>query len=266
MNVAGKIVVVTGAASGIGLALTSLLLKKGAKVAMVDLKEDALKKAQQTVDTTKKNTAIYVADISSKERVAQLPLEIEKTLGTPDIIINNAGIIQPFVNFESLDDTTIDKIVKVNFWGVVYMIKSFMPYLKNRTEAHIINVSSMGGIFPFPGQTLYGATKAAVKLLTEGMYAELQGSNIHVTLVIPGAVNTNIAQNSGIEIKTPSDNKFKPLPADEAAKIIIDAIEKNKPRVLVGRDAKSLDKLYRFNPVWAVNFISNKIKKMMNLN
>lgn len=265
MDISNKVVVVTGAASGIGLALSAHLISKGAKVAMIDLKEESLKAAQNKIDVSGTKTSIHVADISNKERVAQLPAEIEKTIGLADVIINNAGIIQPFVNFDSLDEAIIEKVVNVNFWGVVYMIRSFMPHLKSRPQAHIVNVSSMGGTFPFPGQTLYGATKAAVKLLTEGMYAELNGSNINVTLVIPGAVDTNIAANSGIEIKSRSDAKFKALPAVDAAKMIVEAIEKNKPRVLVGSDSKTLDKLYRLNPVWAVNYISNKMKKMMNL-
>lgn len=265
MNLSGKVVVVTGAASGIGFALSKLLISKGAKVAMIDLTEDSLKSAQSKIDESASKTSLHVADISNKARVAQLPDEIEKTLGAVDVIVNNAGIIQPFVNFDSLEDAVIEKVVNVNFWGVVHMIKSFMPHLKKRPQAHIVNVSSMGGIFPFPGQTLYGATKAAVKLLTEGMYAELNGSNINVTLVIPGAVATNIAANSGLDMKSLSDSKFKALPAEDAAKMIVEAIEKNKPRVLIGSDAKSLDKLYRLNPVWAINFISNKMKKMMNL-
>ena len=90
-----------------------------------------------------------------------------------DGLINNAGIVQPFVPFADLDQAAIDRVLDVNLMGTINMSRAFMPVLLSRPEAHLANVSSMGGFFPFPGQTLYGASKAGVKLLTEGLYAEL---------------------------------------------------------------------------------------------
>ena len=147
------------------------------------------------------------------------------------------------------------------------MTKAFLPHLLDRPEAHIANVSSIGGFIPFPGQTFYGASKAAVKLLTEGLYAELKDTTVGVTIIFPGAVNTNIMSNSGVTSKlAESTSKEKQaqrtLPADKAANIMIEAIEKNKFRVLVGKDAKLLDFLYRLAPRQAVNFI---VKQMGNM-
>lgn len=147
------------------------------------------------------------------------------------------------------------------------MTKAFLPYLLKRPEAHVANISSMGGFIPFPGQTFYGASKAAVKILTEGMYAELKDTNVGVTIVHPGAINTNIMSNSGVKSSKEEEaakSKQSKLALDPktASNIIINAIEKKKYRVMVGKDAKVLDILYRINPRRAVNFI---VKKMGNM-
>lgn len=111
--------------------------------------------------------------------------------GKVDGIINNAGIIHPFLKVNELEYDKIKLVMDINFYGTLYMVKSFLPYLLKRPVAHIANVSSMGGFLPVPGQTIYGASKAAVKLLTEGLRAELKDTNVKVTLVFPGGVSTN---------------------------------------------------------------------------
>ncbi|OMF28233.1 SDR family NAD(P)-dependent oxidoreductase [Paenibacillus sp. FSL H8-0259] len=111
--------------------------------------------------------------------------------GKVDGIINNAGIIHPFLKVNELEYDKIKLVMDINFYGTLYMVKSFLPYLLKRPVVHIANVSSMGGFLPVPGQTIYGASKAAVKLLTEGLRAELKDTNVKVTLVFPGGVSTN---------------------------------------------------------------------------
>jgi short-subunit dehydrogenase len=125
----------------------------------------------------------------------------------------------------------------------------------------------MGGFIPFPGQTFYSASKAAVKIFTEGLYAELKGTNVGVTVVHPGAINTNIMSNSGVKSTSSGTDKeneaaAKTLPANKAAEIMIKAIEKNKYRVMVGKDARILDTLYRISPKNAVNMITKKMAGM----
>ena len=178
--------------------------------------------------------------------------------------INNAGIIQPFVKVEKLDDNTINKVMNVNFFGPVHLIRYFMEDLtKDRTEQYIVNVSSMGGFFPFPGQTIYGASKAALKIFTEGLYAELEKTNVRVMIVLPGAMNTNITTNSNVEINTSKEeSNFKMLEADVAAFKIIEGIEKNKFKLFLGQDAKFLRFLYKINSKTAISFINKK----MNVN
>jgi short-subunit dehydrogenase len=160
----------------------------------------------------------------------------------------------------------IQRVLDVNLYGTLYMIKAFLPHLLSRPVAHIANISSMGGFLPVPGQTIYGASKAAVKLLTEGLYAELLNTNVRVTLVYPGAIGTNIAANSGIEIKASADtgkSSIKPLAADKAAQIIVDAIEQDRYSVLVGQDATFMDFIYRLNPKGAAGFIYKQMKSLL---
>lgn len=141
------------------------------------------------------------------------------------------------------------------------MVKAFLPYLLKRPEAHIVNISSLGGFIPFPGQTIYGASKAALKLMTEGLYAELKETGVKVTIVHPGAMKIGIMDNSGLKsaAEKTSSKSDKTLSATEAAKKVIRAMEKDKFRAIVGKDAVMLDILYRINPRKAVDLI---IKKM----
>ena len=136
----------------------------------------------------------HVVDITDRTAVQALPAEVVVVHGAVDGLINNAGIIQPFVPVAELDDATIERVLDVNLMGTLHMVQAFLPTLVARPEAHLANVSSMGGFFPFPGQTMYGASKAAVRLLTEGLYAELLDTNVRVSVIFPGAVNTGISR------------------------------------------------------------------------
>ncbi len=262
MQVKDKIIVVTGAGSGMGRELSIQLVRKGAQVALVDIHKDGIQETAILAGIDR--VSLHVLNITDREKVNQLPAEVIANHGAVDGIINNAGIIQPFVDVKDLDYAVIEKVMNVNFFGTLYMTKAFLPELLKRPEAHIANVSSMGGFIPFPGQTFYSASKAAVKILTEGLYSELKGTNVGVTVIHPGAVNTNIMKNS--EVKSPGTDASgaaaqKILSAEKAAAIMIDGIERNKYRVLVGKDATMLDCLYRFNPKMAVDLILKKIKK-----
>ncbi len=263
MKVTNKVIVVTGAGSGMGRELSIQLVQKGAKVALVDIQEEGLREIASLAGMDQ--VSLHVVNITDRERVNQLPAEVIASHGAVDGIINNAGIIQPFVDVKDLDYAVIEKVMNVNFYGTLYMVKAFLPELLKRPEAHIANVSSMGGFIPFPGQTFYSASKAAVKILTEGLYSELKGTKVGVTVIHPGAVNTNIMKNS--EVKSPgaataADAGSKVLSAEKAAAIMIDEIERSKYRILVGKDASMLDYLYRFNPKMAVDLIVKKMKKM----
>lgn len=187
--------------------------------------------------------------------------------GAVDGLIHCAGIIQPFTKLKDLDDAAIERVFAVNWWGTLYATGAFLPILLDRPEGHIVTVSSMGGFLPVPGQTIYGASKAAVKLLTEGLHAECRGTRVHVTVVFPGAVATNITTNSGVDIPMSAADVEKAarrtLSADEAAELILDGMEKNAYRVFVGRDARMMDALYRINPSGAASFIARQMKDLL---
>jgi len=263
MQVRNKVFIVTGGGSGMGRQLTIQLVKKGARVAIVDIQDSSMAETAKLAGPEKVST--HRVNISVRLEVEAFATDVLRQYGAVDGLINNAGIIQPFVDVKDLDYEKIERIMNVNFYGTLYLTKSFLPHFLLRPEAHIVNISSMGGFIPFPGQTIYGASKAAVKLLTEGLYAELKTTNVHMTVVHPGAVNTNITANSGVS--TPgsadaSDAAARTLSSEKAADIIIDAIEKNEYRVMVGSDASFLDKFYRLTPQRAVNFITKQMAKM----
>ena len=266
MKPTNKVIVVTGAGSGMGRALVLALLKRGASVAAVDLNESTLKETVALAGATGK-VSTHVANVSDHQAVEALPAAVITAHGAVDGIINNAGIIQPFVRLNDLPYDAIERVLNVNLYGVIYMTKAFLPHLLKRPEAHIVNVSSMGGFFPVPGQSLYGASKAGVKLLTEGLYSELIDTNVRVTAVFPGAIATNISQNSGVTIQAAasaeSSQSFPTTSAEDAANIIIDGMERDLFQVYVGRDAKMMNLLYRLSPKRATRFMYGKMKGLL---
>lgn len=264
MNPAGKVIVVTGAGSGMGREVALELLRRGAKVAAVDINDATL---AETVTLAGPGASIstHVLNIADRAAVEALPAEVTTRHGSVDGIVHCAGIIQPFVKLDQLTYEQIDRVMDVNWRGTLYMTKSFLPGLLTRPDAHIVNISSMGGFLPVPGQTIYGASKAAVKLMTEGLHSELKGTSVHVTVVFPGGVATNITTNSGVAIPNmPSGGKQpKVTTAPDAAHQIVDGMAKDKYRVLIGSDAKMMDRLYRIAPGWAAGFIAKQMAALL---
>lgn len=263
MNIQNKVFVVTGAGGGIAGELVRALLAKKAKVVGVDLKKEGLNALEKSVSSERLST--IAVDITDRDAVAKLPEKVVKQFGKVDAVVNCAGIIQPFVKVNDLDFSVAERVMNVNFYGTLNMVKAFLPYLLKRKEAYIVNVSSMGGFLPVPGQSIYGASKAAVKLMTEGLYAELLNTNVHVSVVFPGATNTNISQNSGVNAPVSAEQagSIKMLPASKAAEIIVAGIEKNKPQIFTGSDSKLMNKLYRLNPVAATKLIADQMKSLL---
>lgn len=258
MKITNKTFIVTGAGSGMGRELTIQLVQKGARVAMVDINDQGMNETAELAGRS--NVSSHHVNITDRESVEKFAASVMEQYEAIDGLINNAGIIQPFVDVKDLDYQAIERVFNINFYGTLYMTKSFLPHFLNRPEAHIANVSSMGGFIPFPGQTIYSASKAAVKIFTEGLYAELKETNVGVTVLHPGAVSTNIMSNSGLETASTDGSSHKDSPsnalsAKKAAAIMIAAIEKDKFRATVGMDATMLDLFYRVNPRAAIHTI-----------
>jgi NAD(P)-dependent dehydrogenase (short-subunit alcohol dehydrogenase family) len=259
-------VIVTGGGNGIGRELVLNLLSRGASAAAVDISESALQETVELAGEKKDKLSTHVVNITDKAAVEALPGQVIAEHGTVDGLINCAGIIQPFVRLNELEYDAIERVMNVNFYGTLFMTKAFLPHLLERPEAHITNVSSMGGFLPVPGQTIYGASKAAVKLMTEGLNSELQNTNVGVTVVFPGAIGTDIAAHSGVEIgseRDTSEARARTTPPSEAAQKTLDGMEKDSYRVLIGSDASLMDFLYRLSPKRAAGFIFNQMKELL---
>ena len=268
MTIKNKVLVITGGGNGIGREMALNLLSKGARVAAVDIDQDGLDETEALAGSNSDQISKHNADITNREVVAALPEAVIKAHGQVDGLINNAGIIQPFVKIEKLAFDAIDRVMDINFNGTVNMTKAFLPQLLKRPEAYIVNISSMGGFLPVPGQGIYGASQAAIALLSQALYAELTNTGIHVMLVYPGAVGTEIAARSGVDVEEmlgegDGTSSFKPLPASQAADMIINGMVNKRFQVLVGKDARFMNFLYRLSPKFATNYITRQMGSLL---
>lgn len=263
MKIADNVFVVTGGGNGIGREVVLALLARGGRVAAVDISTAALDETARLAHAGERLT-IHRIDISDRAAVATLPDLVVTAHGRVDGLLNVAGVIQPFVPIADLDVQHIERVMNVNFWGVVHMTQAFLSVLLKRPSAALVNVSSMGAFVAVPGQTAYGASKAAVKLLTEGLYAELRDTRVAVTAVYPGAVETHIAENSGAHITGMDSTDRPPMTSPrDAAAAILTGLEKGSFRVVIGRDARTLDVLSRLTPRRATELIAKKMGALL---
>jgi NAD(P)-dependent dehydrogenase (short-subunit alcohol dehydrogenase family) len=256
VRIEGKVWVVTGAGAGMGRELVLQLLSRNARVAAVDLRPETL---AETAGLARAGDRLstHVVDITDRDGVRALPEAVVDVHGVVDGVINNAGIIQPFAPVAELDHADARRVMEVNFFGTYHVVEAFLPLLLERPEAHLANVSSMGGFFPFPGQTVYGASKAAVKLLTEGLYAELRTTGVRVSAIFPGAVLTGITDNSGVTAGVPeaSDSKIPMLSAEKAAGIMLNGLQKDRLHIYVGTDSRLMSAGIRVAPRPAIGLV-----------
>ena len=266
MELKGKTFVVTGGGNGLGRQLALELVKAGAIVAAIDINKEGLNETVLLAGENGKHIYPLECNITDESAVNRLPERIFSHCGHVDGLINNAGIIQPFVNVDEMDEALIQRIFNINFWGTLYMIRAFLPYIRKCKEGCLVNVSSLGGFVPVSGQTIYGASKAAVKQLTDGLRAELAETGVHVMSVIPGAMATAIRQNSGLAAIDVEKQKTKDtLSPVVAARIIVDAIRKEKAEVYIGKDSRSMHFLFRFIPLQATKWLNNHIRHQHEL-
>ena len=253
-NFNNKVAVITGAGGGIGSALARALARRGCHLALVDYNPDMLEKTVSTLIETNVKLSTHIADVTDKKLMAALPDEIVAEHGRVDLLINNAGItLQKSFDTHSIEDW--ERIVNLNFWGVLYGCKFFKPFLEKSTDAHVVNMSSMTGMLGLPAQSSYCATKAAVKGLTESLWAEWGAAGIGVTSVHPGAIKTDMMQatlkDSDDLVAAQKNMEMVAkigLAPDAAAEKILRAVQKKKMKVLVGKDAVIMDAMKRFTP------------------
>jgi short-subunit dehydrogenase len=274
--IGGAAAAVTGAASGIGRALALELAARGADLALADRDEAGLaqvaaeiaaadrgKEIGKDIVKSRKVTTLRV-DVAEADEIAEFARDAIAAHPKLNILINNAGVAL-LGQFTEIDQSQMEWLININFWGVVHATRIFLPQLSAQREAHIVNLSSIFGIIAPPGQTAYCASKFAVRGFSESLRHELQmaGSPVRLSVVHPGGVATNVARNSrtgsGItdnarraESIERFDRIAKKTPAAAAARII-EGIERNEPRILIGSDARFMDLLQRFRPAtyWA---------------
>ena len=255
-----KVAAVTGAGSGIGQQLALLLAKQGCHLSLSDINEQGLAKTVELLKDSNVRVTTKKLDVSDREAMRAWAEETVQNHGSVNMIFNNAGVaLGSTVEGASYDE--LEWIVGINFWGVVYGTKEFLPLIKQTGDGHIINISSLFGLTAQPTQSAYNATKFAVRGFTESLRQELDIENCGVSAlcVHPGGIRTNIANDARMndslrslgmnpEKSARAFNKLLRIPPEEAARQILAAVQKDKRRVLIGNDAKSLDLIQRILP------------------
>ncbi len=257
-NLKDKVAVVTGAGSGIGRALAMELHREGARLALADIDRDGLDQTYQLLRSTEAQPVanLYELDVADRAGVSAFAEAVRNDFGAVDLLINNAGVSSSGLVRE-LTYETLEWTININLWGVIYVTKAFLPLLDARPEAGIVNISSVYGLLGIPGQAAYCASKFAVRGFTEALRQEYHGGRIAITVVFPGGIRTNIARNSRTDHPLDPETIEKGIrrmessfktSASAAARAIVDGIKTKATRVLIGKDARKIDYLARFNP------------------
>jgi NADP-dependent 3-hydroxy acid dehydrogenase YdfG len=250
---AGKVAVVTGAGSGMGAELAVQLGRAGASVAISDVDTEGLAVTEGRLKAIGVPVKSDRLDVAERESFLLYADAVKAHFGKVNQIYNNAGIaFSGDIEISQFKD--IERVMDVDYWGVVNGTKAFLPHLIASGDGHVINTSSVFGLFSVPGQAAYNSAKFAVRGFTEALRQEmiLAGHPVKVTSVHPGGIKTAIARNSttaeGLDAATMAewfDTKMARTSSERAAEIILDGVAKGKAKVLVGADAKILDAFVR---------------------
>ena len=252
-DVKGKVAVVTGAGSGIGRALAYDLARRGATLAISDVDAGGLAETARQVRVIGAPVHEARVDVADRAAVLRYAEEVVGEYGSVNIVINNAGIAFTG-DIVDMSFEQIERVIDVDFWGVVNGTKAFLPHVIASGDGHIVNISSLFGLMAVPGQSAYNAAKFAVRGFTEALRQEMlvAGHDVHVTCVHPGGIKTAIARNAGaVEGYDPAslakefDARLARTSPEAAARSILRAVTGNRPRAVVGLDAKALDVLVR---------------------
>jgi NAD(P)-dependent dehydrogenase (short-subunit alcohol dehydrogenase family) len=246
----GKVVVITGAGSGIGRELALQAADRGAVLAISDWDEVGLMEtARLATERGVHEVRTDKVDVRDREAVRAYARSVREELGRVNVIVNNAGVAL-HGDFEEVGYDDFEWIMDVDFWGVVQGTKEFLPHLVESGDGHVVNISSLFGLLGMPGQTAYNAAKFAVRGFTESLRQEMliAGHPVQVTCVHPGGIKTAIARNARTtashdqaHVARHFDTKLARMTPERAAEVIWSGVLANKPRVVVGADAKVLD-------------------------
>ncbi len=252
-----SVAVITGAASGIGRALAVRLAAEGiAGIAIVDLNEGLLDETAKLVADAGGTVSRHVVDVADLKNVQQLAVDVIERHGRVTHLINNAGV-GLIGTFDQISIEDFEWLMSINFWGVVYGCKVFLPLLKEQDSAHIVNVSSVFGLIAPPEQSAYCSSKFAVRGFTESLRNELAESSVSVSCVHPGGIKTEIARNARVGKNAPEEwkqqgskffDKVARTSPEVAAEVIVNGIKAKNPRILIGKDATAISLISRLFP------------------
>jgi short-subunit dehydrogenase len=262
----GKAVVITGAASGIGEALAHACASRGSRLLLADIDAAGLDRVVQAIKCKGIECSSLVTDTGSEAAIQHLALVAQSRLEGADIVINNAGV-DLVCPVDKLHTTDAQWLMNINFWGVVHGCQAFVPQLRERPDTVLVNTSSIFAMVSVPTQSIYNASKAAVRGFSDALREELRGSGVDVLCVHPGGIKTNIANKARItdvsmladtdqEMRDNFAKLARTSPA-HAAKVIVEAIEARKTRVLIGADAWLMDWMFRLFPTRASHWVSD---------
>ena len=250
---AGKVAVVTGAGSGIGQALAVELARAGAKLAISDVDTDGLAHTEQLVKAIGAPVKSDRLDVTEREAFLLYADQVNDHFGVVNQIYNNAGITV-FGGIEISQFKEIERVMNVDFWGVVNGTKAFLPHLIASGDGHVINVSSAFGLYAVPYQAAYSSAKFAVRAFTQALHMEmsLAGHPVKVSTVYPGATKTAFVRNMAAAEKLGDVDLVKSFEKglwttspQKAAQVILNGVRKNRVRILIGPDTKLFDVLAR---------------------
>ncbi|MGB0920956.1 MAG: SDR family NAD(P)-dependent oxidoreductase [Alphaproteobacteria bacterium] len=251
-----KVAIVTGAASGMGRDLAVQLAERGAKAVVIcDVNEAELAKTEEMVKRLQVPVLSRKVDVADRTAVETLAEDTISQFGGVDLMFNNAGVATGSTAQDAKYED-IEWLMGINFWGVIYGTKAVLNHMLEKGEGHIINTSSIFGFIGVPSQTAYCAAKFGVRGYTESLIHELEGLDVHATTVHPGGIKTNIAANARMDPTTGVDKadaaanfeKLARTTSADAAKVILNGVEKNKKRVMIGGDAHVITRMVRYFP------------------
>jgi short-subunit dehydrogenase len=250
----GKVSVITGAGSGIGRELALDLAARGAVLALSDKDEvGLLETAERCTARHAREVHTEKLDVSDRGAMADYATGVATELGRVDAVFNNAGVAL-HGDFEEMSYDELEWVMNINFWGVVNGTKEFLPHLIAGGEGHLVNISSLFGLMGMPGQSAYNASKFGVRGFTEALRMEMLVARhpVQVTTVHPGGIKTAIARNARTTashdprtVARTFDEKLAKTSAEDAARTIVRGVLRNRPRIVVGTDAKLLDAYVR---------------------